>query len=69
MCRNFALVEDQRVTLAPGLNVLTGESGAGKSVLVEALSQALGAQTPDGCIRPPAETVRNLRLYGCRFNS
>lgn len=38
-CRNFALVEEQHVVFRPGLNVITGESGAGKSVLVEAFSQ------------------------------
>ena len=38
-CRNFALVEEQHVAFRPGLNVITGESGAGKSVLVEAFGQ------------------------------
>ena len=38
-CRNFALIEEQNVSFKPGLNVITGESGAGKSVLVEALGQ------------------------------
>ena len=37
--RNFALIEEQNVSFKPGLNVITGESGAGKSVLVEALGQ------------------------------
>lgn len=37
--RNFALIESQEVTFLPGLNVITGESGAGKSVLIEALNQ------------------------------
>ncbi len=41
----------------PGLNVVTGESGSGKSVLVEALGQILGASAPDDCVRPPAKTA------------
>ena len=45
------------MVLMPGLNVITGESGAGKSVLVEALGQVLGAPAPDGCVRPPAQTA------------
>ena len=40
--------------LRPGLNVVTGESGAGKSVLVTALGQLLGFPAVDNCIRPPA---------------
>ena len=51
------MVEDQSVCLAPGLNVITGESGAGKSVLVEAFASILGAPAPEGCVRPPAETA------------
>ena len=41
--RDFALVEEQRVSLHPGLNVITGQSGSGKSVLLEAISQLCGA--------------------------
>ena len=40
--RDFALVEEQRVSLHPGLNVITGQSGSGKSVLLEAISQLCG---------------------------
>ncbi|CAL8460865.1 g396 [Coccomyxa elongata] len=52
--RDFALVADETVELRPGLNVVTGESGAGKSVLVTALGQLLGFPASDNCIRPPA---------------
>lgn len=45
---------DETVELRPGLNVVTGESGAGKSVLVSALGQLLGFPAIDNCIRPPA---------------
>jgi AAA domain len=54
---NFALVAEERVALAPGLNVITGESGSGKSVLVEAFAQILGAPAADGCVRPPASAA------------
>src|SRR5690606_8323278 len=36
--RNFALIDELSVRLRPGLNVLTGETGAGKSIIVGALS-------------------------------
>ena len=48
---------DERVALGPGLNVVTGESGAGKSVLVTALAQLLGAPAADTAIRAPAQAA------------
>eukprot|EP00898_Chlorokybus_atmophyticus_P007444 jgi/Chlat1/7700/Chrsp64S07147 len=55
--RNFALIEEQMVQFLPGLNVVTGESGAGKSVLLGAVSQLLGAPLIDDCVRPPATSA------------
>ena len=40
--RNLAIFSDVRVPFAPGLNIVTGETGAGKSILVEAIHLALG---------------------------
>jgi len=42
--RNFAVIEETRLALGPGLNVVTGETGAGKSLLVDALELALGGR-------------------------
>eukprot|EP00887_Chlorella_sp_A99_P005825 scaffold1.g5825.t1 len=52
--QDFALVAKEHVVFQPGLNVVTGESGSGKSVLVEALQQVLGAPASEECLRPPA---------------
>src|SRR2546423_12972798 len=41
--RDLVLIEDVELEFAPGLNVLTGETGAGKSILLEALGLAAGA--------------------------
>mgnify|MGYP003295219804 CR=1 FL=1 len=49
--RNLALIEDAELDFAPGMNVLTGETGAGKSILMDALSLALGARSDTGLIR------------------
>src|SRR5436190_15831002 len=42
--RNLALLEDARVVLGPGLNVVTGATGAGKSLLLSALTLLLGGR-------------------------
>ena len=57
LCRDYALIAEEEVELAPGLNVVTGESGAGKSVLVTCLGQLLGAPAVENCIRPPASSA------------
>ena len=40
---DFALVREQTVEFHPGLNVITGKSGSGKSVLLDAISQICGS--------------------------
>ena len=54
MVRNLALVDRIALDFGPGLNVLTGETGAGKSVLVSALSLALGARANADVVRTGA---------------
>jgi DNA repair protein RecN (Recombination protein N) len=49
--RNLAIFEDVRVPFAAGLNVVTGETGAGKSVLVEAIRLALGEKADPMAVR------------------
>jgi DNA repair protein RecN (Recombination protein N) len=50
--RNLAVIESLTVPFGPGLNVLTGETGAGKSILIDALTLLLGERAQ------PAETIR-----------
>ena len=50
--RNLATIADVTLRLGPGLNVLTGETGAGKSMLVDALGLLLGGRSDAGAIRP-----------------
>jgi len=52
--RDLATIADVSLQLGPGLNVLTGETGAGKSMLVDALALLLGARADAGAIRPGA---------------
>ena len=40
--KNFVIIEDLAISFGKGLNILTGETGAGKSILIDALSGVLG---------------------------
>src|SRR4051812_13243836 len=51
---NLLLIEQAQLRLAPGLNVLTGETGAGKTVLAHALDLLLGGRAKPGIVRPGA---------------
>lgn len=52
--RDLATVADVTLPLGPGLNVLTGETGAGKSMIVDGLALILGARAEAGMVRPGA---------------
>jgi DNA repair protein RecN (Recombination protein N) len=63
--RNFALIEEVTVRFEPGFNVLSGETGAGKSILIDALSLALGSKGSTESIREgteEAEVTATLRV-------
>ena len=51
---NLLLIERAELRLAPGLNVLTGETGAGKTVLAHALDLLLGGKPRANIVRPGA---------------
>ncbi|MEI7626047.1 MAG: DNA repair protein RecN [Actinomycetota bacterium] len=51
---NLLLIEQAQLRLAPGLNVLTGETGAGKTVLAHALDLLLGGKAKQSIVRPGA---------------
>jgi len=49
--KNFALIENTEIELSNGLNVLSGETGSGKSIILDALNFALGAKADKSIIR------------------
>ena len=53
--RNFALIESGELEFGPGFNVVTGESGAGKSILMAAIELLLGGRVDRGVIRTGAD--------------
>lgn len=53
--KNLALIEEAEVTFGPQLNILTGETGAGKSILIGSVNLALGAKVDKDMIRNGAD--------------
>ena len=72
--RNFALIDEISLSFGPGLTVLTGETGAGKSIIIDALQLALGARgstdsIADGSASLVVEAIFSLsdsRTSACR---
>jgi DNA repair protein RecN (Recombination protein N) len=53
--RNFAIIDQLRLGFGPGFNILTGETGAGKSILVDAINLLLGSRASPEMIRTGQE--------------
>ncbi len=61
--RDFAVVAELDLALEPGMTVLTGETGAGKSILVDALSLALGERAYSDAVRAGCERAEVSALF------
>jgi len=55
--RNFAVIEALELEPAPGLNIFTGETGAGKSIIISALGFLLGERSGSDILRPGAASA------------
>lgn len=60
---DLALIERVRIEFGEGLNVITGETGAGKSLIIDALGLALGARADTSLVRHGAEVGRTEALF------
>lgn len=64
---NFALIEQAEIEFVHGFNVLTGETGAGKSLLVDALNVVLGGRSSLEMIRSGSEQLRVEAIFEPRY--
>lgn len=53
--RNFAIIDQLELDFAPGFNVITGETGAGKSIIIDAVELLLGSKADSSAIRAGAD--------------
>jgi DNA repair protein RecN (Recombination protein N) len=61
--KDFAIVDELQVEFSPGLNVLTGETGAGKSILIDALAFLIGGRADSGFVRSGCDSALIQGLF------
>lgn len=60
---NIAVIERADISFTPGLNVLTGETGAGKSIVIDALLAVMGARTSRELVRADADKALSTAVF------
>lgn len=61
--QNIALIEDLTLNLEKGLNILSGETGAGKSIIIDSLNFVLGERADKSLIRNGAERAEVSAVF------
>jgi DNA repair protein RecN (Recombination protein N) len=61
--KNFAIIDDLRISFSDGLNILSGETGAGKSIIINAVNLLLGSRANAGLIRTGSQTAELEALF------
>lgn len=63
--KNFAIIEDVRIEFGNGLNILSGETGSGKSIIIDALSMVLGQRTNKDIIKSGKDYAYIEAIFTC----
>lgn len=66
---NFAIIDELEVTFRPGLNIISGETGAGKSIIINAVNLMLGGRASTDLIRTGETEARVEALFQVKDNS
>lgn len=67
--KNFAIIDDLRIRFSDGLTILTGETGAGKSIIIQAVNLLLGGRADASTIRTGAESAELEAFFDIRPES
>ena len=67
--RNFAIIDDLQIRFSAGLTILSGETGAGKSIILNAVNLLLGSRASAELVRTGAETAELEALFQIAPNS
>lgn len=67
--KNIALIDDVEINFSDGLNILTGETGAGKSILIDSVNFALGEKLPKDIVREDAEYALSELVFSVNDRS
>ena len=66
---NFTIVDKLDLELSRGLNIITGETGAGKSIIIDALGLTLGDRADPGTVRSGSERAEIIAHFDCTENN
>ncbi len=61
--KNFAIIDDLKISFSDGLTILSGETGAGKSIIINAVNLLLGSRASAGLIRTGSKTAELEALF------
>ncbi len=61
--KNFAIIDEVEIEFKEGLNVITGETGAGKSIIINAVSALINARVPSDVVRCDADKAEIIGCY------
>ena len=61
--KNFAIIDDLRIRFGAGLTILSGETGAGKSIIINAVNLILGSRASAALVRTGAESAELEALF------
>jgi DNA repair protein RecN (Recombination protein N) len=66
--KNFTIIDNLKIEFQPGMTVLTGETGAGKSIIIDTLELVLGARTDNKIIRQNCERSEISAIFDLQNN-